>query len=400
MSENASLAVLPALKARASSGGGFVLTRKFLSGIEEYARRWPGHVDVWIECTQTEDGNLDHVEVPPKGESYTLNWLPADASELAKVLRSSRLVLASLVDQHLRLSAICPGVGTPLVYVSEYSLRTRKQIVRAETRNPFLRFRRQHWTAGLECRIREALPHAAGIQCNGTPTYEAYRDLTPHPLLYFDTRVTESMLAPAEVTEARTAELLAGGSLRLAFTGRLAAMKGVDHLPRVASELQRHGVDFTMDICGAGDLEPRLRAMVDLQGLKARVRFRGVLDFESELMPFVARNVDLFVCCHRQGDPSCTYLETMSCATPIVGYDNEAFAGIVRTSGVGWMVPMDDPKRLAAGIAQLNRSRRDLALAARAARAFAAKHTFEQTMQSRVSHMVTCSEDAEARAAS
>jgi glycosyltransferase involved in cell wall biosynthesis len=262
--------------------------------------------------------------------------------------------------------------------------------VRAQTGNPLLRLRRSFWHWQLERKYRRAVAGASGIQCNGTPTYEAYRELNRRPLLFFDTRVRRSMLVEQEVLDRRTDELLRGGPLRLAFSGRWAAIKGVDHLPLVAAELRRRGVEFTMDLFGGGDLEPPLRHLIQQQGLADQVRLRGVLDFAAELMPAVSRNADLFVCCHRQGDPSCTYMETMSCGTPIAGYDNEAFAGVVAQSGVGWLSPMDDPRRLAEKIAALDADRPALAAAAAAARAFAAKHVFEEIMARRIEHLRAC----------
>jgi glycosyltransferase involved in cell wall biosynthesis len=101
----------------------------------------------------------------------------------------------------------------------------------------------------------------------------------------------------------------------------------------------------------------------------------------------VRDTVDLFVCCHRQGDPSCTYLETLSAGVPIVGYANEAFEGLVRLGKFGWTVPMNDPARLADEIARLDRSRAELGSAARAAIEFARQHSFEATFQRRVDHL-------------
>jgi glycosyltransferase involved in cell wall biosynthesis len=202
--------------------------------------------------------------------------------------------------------------------------------------------------------------------------------------------VRAEQLAARETLNARIARVLKGGPLRLAFSGRLIAMKGADHLLDVATELKRLGVPFTLDICGSGDLEPSMRRTIAQCGLSNLVRMRGVLDFKSQLMPFVSSEVDLFVCCHPQGDPSCTYLETMSCGTPMVGYDNEAFRGIVKTSGVGWLSPLGDARALANRIAELNRDRAAIVNAAEQSLAFASQHTFERTMQMRVDHLKRC----------
>lgn len=399
MNSRDALLVLPALTAYPASNGAFVLTRKFIEGATAYAERWPGQVVVAVERAETRGDHLDSLAVHPEDVPFDLRWIDweNDSDGVNELIGESRIVLASLVDKHTHLGEVCAQLGVPLAYISEYSLNTRRQIIRAETANPVLRWRRERWTTQLENRYRASVALAAGIQCNGTPTFECYRHINPRPLLYFDTRVGESQLANCSVISKRIKEMQNGGPLRLAFSGRFIAMKGVDHLPLVAMELRRFGVPFFMDICGGGALKPLLRKQITRFNLPDRVKLTGVLDFHSQLLPMMARSVDLFVCCHRQGDPSCTYLETMSCGTPIAGYDNEAFRGVVDQSGAGWLAPMDDPTELAACIAALHRDRQLLAEAAFASLEFASQHTFEKVMQSRVDHLLECAAAEPAR---
>ncbi|MDY7107617.1 MAG: glycosyltransferase [Planctomycetota bacterium] len=394
------LYVLPSLRAGAGDEGGIVLTRKFIEGAAAYAERWPGPVVVCMRRRTGADTNLDHVEVDPADLPFGFQWLEDDAAGVARQIGGARLVLASLIDHHVRMATICARCAVPLVYVSEYCLQTRRQIIRAETANPLLRWRRQWWTMRIERQFEQALRLAAGVQCNGTPVHDAYQNVNPSALLYFDSRVRRDMLATPEVLEQRTRELLDGRPLRLAFSGRLIRMKGADHLLPVAAGLKRLGVPFTMDICGGGPLLDTLKLRILRLGLADRVRLRGVLDFRRELMPFITRHVDLFVCCHRQGDPSCTYLETMACGTPIAGYDNGAARGIVKHSTVGWLSALDRPRELAQRIARLDDDRSHLADAAETALAFARRHTFEETMQRRVDHMIECSDRQKLSAAS
>jgi len=391
------LAICTALEATSGKrDGSFVLTRKFLEGVREYGRYWPGSIAVWVQRLTQADGNLDHVEVHPSELPFDLQWIEGDERDgdrFLPAIRSADLVLAALVDRHVALAELCQRQGVPLVYVSEYSIKTRQQIVRAETRNPIVRWRRHVWTTRLEDAYCDAVRRAAGVQCNGLPTHNAYKSLNPRALLYFDTRVRAEQLVSKATLTHRLDELRQGGAIRLAFSGRLTAMKGPDHLPLVARELKRLGVAFTFDVCGGGELEGRMRSDIARFGLADCLRLRGVLDFERELLPFVAREVDVFVCCHRQGDPSCTYLETYSCGVPIVGYDNEAFAGLAAASNVGgpgWVTPMDDPITLARRIADLANRREEIAAASHNALAFAARHTFEHTMENRVQHMLEC----------
>lgn len=386
------LLLLPALEANAGANGTFILTRKFIEGVREYAKLWPGRVSVAIQRASGPADNLDQVAVHPNDLPFALQWidLRREPAELNAKISDAAVVLVSLVDRHVHLASECVRLGVPLVYITEYSEQTRRQIVNAETRNPVLRWRREQWTIKLERDYEQAVRLAAGLQCNGTPTYDAYRRLNPNALLYFDTRVRAHELASSQTIGRRTEKMLAGGPLRLAFSGRLIPMKGVDHLPLVAAELKRLGVPFTLSICGDGALQDELRREFERRGLSNQVQMRGVLDFHSQLLPFIASSVDLFVCGHRQGDPSCTYLETMSCGTPIAGYDNEAFRGLVATSNVGWLSPLDQPELLARRIADLHGHRSALAQGAFDSLAFAARHTFEKTMEARVEHLLRC----------
>src|SRR6185295_17610925 len=108
-----------------------------------------------------------------------------------------------------------------------------------------------------------------------------------------------------------------------------------------ADGLRKLGVRFTLDIAGGGTLDAEVRASVAQLGLTDHVRFHGVLDFHDQLLPLIKERADLFVCCHRQGDPSCTYLETFACGTPIAGYANGALDGLSRLSGAAFLSPMD-----------------------------------------------------------
>jgi len=205
-------------------------------------------------------------------------------------------------------------------------------------------------------------------------------------MLYFDSRVTADMIPSRAAVDARL-EGIVNRPLRLAFSGRLNAMKGADHLVKVALALREAGLPFVMEIFGDGPLKESMAREIEARSLGDVVQLKGVLDFASELMPHLRNSVDLFVCCHRQGDPSCTYLETMACGVPIVGYDNEAFAGLLRQCEAGRQAPMDDWRALAKVIVSLSEAPDEMIRLAKAGLAFASDHTFEREFSRRIQHM-------------
>ena len=384
------LLVVPFMRAGLSPDGKIVLTRKFIEGMALYRRYWPGEVTVLLRLSPVIDDSLDHVVVNPAELPFGIEFWPVVRALLIARFAKAKVVLATLVREFLHLPKDCQVADTRLVWIAETSLRTRLQIIEAEVANPLRRYKRKLTESLLERYYRTAVARSNGVQCNGTPVFQAYKILTRRPFLFFDSRVGSCLLADADAIHVKTRRLLGGEPLRLAFSGRLISIKGVEFLPGVANELRRLGVLFTLDIYGAGDRESALQEKIARMGLLDCVRMRGVFDFESELVPVMKRDVDLFICCHPQGDPSCTYLETLSCGTPIAGFGNEAWVGLAALSGAGWVTPIGDPVALATQISILDKKRSLLVDACNMARKFSSRHTFEETMRARVDHLQFC----------
>jgi colanic acid/amylovoran biosynthesis glycosyltransferase len=382
------LKLVPSLRTRRLPDGRILLTRKFIEGANELHKFWGGPLHIYLECSGHQYKNLDEVAVLPDDFPFNVHILFREELARAIVADSAAIVLLSLDDcGQSGLASICRSNGVPCAWITEYSLATRKQIVDAGTANPLKRLRRKLWETNQEQKRRLAVACADGVQCNGTPTYESYRKLSPHALLYFDTRVSADMLVTGGALRERLAQLRSGGTLRLLYSGRLVAAKGVGHLIDLAKALRDRKVDFHLHICGDGDLKPWLDSQVASAQLSRNVTLDGTLDFQRQLLPFVKSGIDLFVCCHPQGDPSCTYLETMSCGVPIAGYANEAFEGVVKHSGCGWTVPVNRPDLLAERIALLSRMPESIAAMSLGSLAFATKHTFDRTFARRVEHL-------------
>ncbi|MEO0914342.1 MAG: glycosyltransferase, partial [Pseudomonadota bacterium] len=385
------LILLPILKANRGAGGGYVLTRKYLEGAREYARTWPGPVTTLAEFTATRSTDLDHVEVHPADLDTGLETRPATQAALAARIGDAAVALAYLCREEEPTARLCAELGVPLVFTSEYSHETERQIIDATVRNPLVRVRRRYWMWNAQRSCRRSLALAAGLQCSGTPTYEAFRDLQPEALLFFDNRVRAEDVIPEAALEGKLAGLRAGRALRLVFGGRLIAMKGVMDLPKIAQRLKALEVPFSLEIYGSGPLEDALRQSVEALGLVDEVALKGALDFRTGWIAALKDRADLFLCCHPQGDPSSTYPEVMSCGVPIAGYANAAFRGIVAQSGSGFLTPLKSPAALAAEVARLHNARDELVQAAHAARDFALAHTFEKTFRRRTEHLIAAS---------
>lgn len=385
------LILLPSLKAQRTGAGGVVLTQKYLNGVAEYAKTWPGRITSLVQIASRPTTDMDHVEVALGGSSPRIEIRPLDRTAFRERIRDAALVMPFLSPFEAWIAPLGRELGVPVVFVSEYSPRTERQIVDAEVKSRILRVRRKLWLWGAERKRRTALALATGLQCSGYPTYALYRRIQPNALLFFDNRVRVRDVIEEEALERKVAHLHGPGPLRLVFGGRLIGMKGVLELPDVARELERRHVSFTFEIFGTGPLEGELKARIRRYGLGEKVWLKGALDFDKGWIPHLKEHPDLFVCCHPQGDPSSTYPEVMSAGVPIAGYDNEAFSGIVRNDGIGWLAPTFDSRGLADVIAELARRREEIATMARRGRAFALRHAFERTFEARTRHLLAAS---------
>ena len=370
-------------------GGELLIDEKAASGLALYAELWPGPVRcVFRDLAGGElafGSRMDPATLP-----FEVEIIPAESEVPEGLIAGSAAVLGT-ADNHLDLplAAQCRRLRVPLVYAIEYILETRLQIIDLDGGSLARRLRRKLWAVTTELKRRRAFQLVSAIQSNGTPAAAAYGHLVPSVLTYFDTRTRERMLASQEDMARRDARLKERQPLRLAFSGRLDPMKGVDHLVVVAARLASAGVRFQLDIFGSGSRETALREAVKAYGLDDRVRIHAPLPFETGLVPWMRETADLFLCCHPQSDPSCTYMETLACGVPIAGFANRAWSGILEQAPVGWAVRIGDDEALARRVIELDGNRDALIVGAVEALALAREHTFEATFKRRVDQLIT-----------
>lgn len=363
--------------------------RKFYDGIVLYTQLWPGPVSCVMASSDYPLEGFGVVETTPASMPFTCIVLKKNEVAGKEHLGNATIVMASAdaFDQ-LHIAALCREAGIKCVYVIEYIPETRYQIVALETGNPAVRLRQNLYLWLNERKRLEAFRLCDGLQCNGAPAYHEYKEI-PNRLLYFDTRVSrEQIIGDAEL-ETRLATLKNKQPLRLAFSGRLIAMKGADHLVQLAVKLNALNLRFHLSIYGVGDREEEMKRFIEKNSLGEQVSMEGAVDFHRQLLPDMKGKVDLFVALHRQSDPSCTYLETLSCGVPIVGYRNRAFGGILDLADVGWGVRPDDLDAVARMLLRLDFARMEIAEKSRHAAGFGRKHDFETTYKNRISHLLS-----------
>ena len=359
---------------------------KFVEGMHVQQRHWPSR----IRCILRRGAGAI-----PFGRTYDRSELPFDLALLdpeeelgPKHLEGADLVFAGGDDFRCLGLADHLRTGQKIVYAIEYTPETRIQILNLDRDRGLLsRLKGRVWLMQQERRRQRSFRAASGLQSNGYPAHDLYAPMCRDNLLYLDGRMTPDLFATEAEMAAREAYRAAGGPLRLVFSGRLETMKGAQDLIPVARRLAERGVDFTLDVFGTGSLQAEVARETGTLLEPQRVRLHGAVDFETELVPFTRTQADLFIGCHRQSDPSCTYIEAMGCGVAVASYDNRMWERLNGESQGGWGVPLGQPRALADCIADVARNPTELNRRSRNAWAFSRKHGFHDVFRRRMEHL-------------
>lgn len=371
------------------TSGGVVLDVKFFEGMQRHCDLWPGQITCLLR-----HGARNIVFRTEKALSelpFELKIIgPRDTIGI-DTLHGHDMVLCSADDHtNLHLAALGRAAGLKTVYVVEYILETRLQIARMDPdRGSLRRAKSVLWNLRQEKRRKAALRAADALQCNGYPSYAAYKEIARNCMMYLDNRMTPCLFCDPFNHENRKKRLVSGAPLRLVYSGRLEPMKGVQDLVPVAAGLRDRGVGFFLDIFGAGRLKNTLRQQIDEAGLAGHVSLHDPVDFASELVPWSIANADIYLCCHKQSDPSCTYLESMGCGLAVAGYGNRMWAELCAHSKAGWSVPLNNKTALIDCLAAGDKDRANLAECCENALTFARAHGFEDEFEKRMQHLVS-----------
>lgn len=386
--ERPQLLLFSAVPAASGSDGRLRLDDKFVSGMRMHAKYWDGRT-VAVMRHQPGAALPFSSDYTPDELGFEVRLVGADEPLENAIEPGLGLVLASadMADQ-LHLWRAARREAMTVVYGIEYSLNTRLRIAaldRART------WPRRIWSMGWNLRQerarRAALREADAIQINGFPAAREYRDLNRDRLRYLDNRMLQSMFANSRDMSRRREYHRDGGPLRLIHSGRLEPMKGAHLLIPLAQQLTEIGVDFTLDIYGDGCAADGIRQQIAQKQLSDHVRLHDPVPFETGLVPISRTQADVFVSCHVQSDPSCTYIEAMGCGLPVVGFDNQMLSPLVRDSNGGWTVPMNRVPRLAEKIATLAGNRDLVIERAEMALVYARRHDLDAEFGARMEHL-------------
>jgi D-inositol-3-phosphate glycosyltransferase len=143
--------------------------------------------------------------------------------------------------------------------------------------------------------------------------------------------------------------------------GRMVPRKGVDNVIRSLARLrQAHGINARLLVVGGNSEDPceqatpeigRLRHIAEAAGVTPWVEFVGRRS-RTELSKYYSAS-DVFVTTPWYEPFGITPVEAMACGLPVVGSDTGGIRTTVVDGKTGFLVPSQDPDRLAERLAQL-----------------------------------------------
>lgn len=365
----------------------FLLDKKFVAGMKFYSYNWDGEVACLLEETNSDFPFCNLYS--PNQLPFEINIVDSFKSLNPKFLQKFDVILAC-GDSHefFHLVEFCRILKFRLFFTIENIPESvRRMIIMDRGRPRSKKIYSLLWAMRQEFKRRRAFKRADGIQVNGYPAFEHYSPTNRNSIMYFDSRMEEGMFASQLEMESRQNRLKSGASLRIVHSGRLEPIKGSQDLLTIAQLLHDKKIDFSLDIFGEGSLQNEIEEGISARGLQDKIRVHGAVDFETELVPFVRKHADIYLSCHLQSDPSCTYLENMGCGVAVVGYDNRMWSALCRDSGGGWAVQLGKPNMAANAIAEANINRALLVERSMSAWKFAQRHSFLNEYRQRIEQL-------------
>jgi glycosyltransferase involved in cell wall biosynthesis len=147
------------------------------------------------------------------------------------------------------------------------------------------------------------------------------------------------------------------GPIRLLSVGRLVAFKGFHVLIDACSELEKHGIDFALQIIGDGPLREELETRVSGQNLSGRIQFAG--EQSQNQVINALRACDIFVLASAVDERGASDVfptviaEAMASGRSVVSTTVAGIPELVANGETGLLVPPDDSQGLANALERL-----------------------------------------------
>ena len=366
--------------------GTIATNAKFAEVLHEYGNRWPGEVDLLLEH-RTDRAPIEVVEMAI--DDLPVNVVEVDRHALHPGLFPDGAIVYAVLEGGFRhLAKHVSNADRRLVRGCDVPANVTGESLVSEGRSLPRTIRAMKWVYGEIHDQRREVSDAAALHSNQYPAYDFFAKQARARHVFIDNPLRLTDLPDPVQRSARFERLAAREPLRLVFSGRLDPMKNPLDLAEIARELSARDVPFLLDVFGDGPLRGALQQALHEHQLDAQVRIHGFVDFRTVLLPFLQDIADVFVCPHRQGDPSTTYVEMMCSGVPIVSYPNTATRLLNEHHGIVTLTNEMTPASMADELRRVHLQRGELIHSSYQGYDFGSAHTVEVCYQGQVDHLL------------
>ncbi len=364
-----------------------------------HTRRGPGSTSTYLPVAHI--GAHERIECVPLPWAYQtrtfIPTLPATRRLLAlQIARSEYLCFAvgGLIGDWASVAALeaisqrrAFAVWTDRV---EHAVTCREHLDFAGLRRAYQWTRNRLFRSPLMFRLERYIIQRAALGLfHGRDTYDFYARWNGSPHLVHDIHLKAEDRITPDALAAKIARLRRHEPLRIAYAGRVVAMKGPFDWIRVLARLREAGVAFRAQWLGDGPLLEDARAEVQRLGLGAAVSFPGHVSDRATLLDHL-RDADMFLFCHHTPESPRCLIESLMAGTPLLGYDSPYPRDLLQGDGEAMLAPRGDADALAKRVIRLHADREALARSIERAAALGGDYCDEVVFQHRADLIKRC----------
>jgi glycosyltransferase involved in cell wall biosynthesis len=220
------------------------------------------------------------------------------------------------------------------------------------------------WKQRLEASLMDKYHRSVIKGCavglwHGQECYAAYSPWCKNNHLVHDVHAKKSDAISAAQLEEKLNRVSSDVELRIAYAGRMSAMKAPLEWVRAVSRARDFGIPLRATWYGDGELRPQMEAEIAALKLGDTVQLTGFVSDRKVLLDGL-RDAHLMSFTHITPESPRCLLEALICGTPLVGYDNPFARDLTANLGGGTYVSMHNWEALGSRIAELASKRGEL----------------------------------------
>ncbi|MEP0329809.1 MAG: glycosyltransferase [Anderseniella sp.] len=197
---------------------------------------------------------------------------------------------------------------------------------------------------------RLVVRNAALSLLHGQDTFAYYRRFSQNPYLVHDIHIAKSDRIAQEALIDRL-ETRERKHLKVAYAGRVEAIKGPEHWVPAIAETIELGTKVTANWYGIGSLLDEQMANVESMGLGKDIIFNGWVDHKDIISKL--KSADVFVFTHMTEESPRCLIEALSAGLPLVGFEGAYVRDLIGESKAGILVSRGDMHALAKALKTL-----------------------------------------------